>query len=154
MNRTTDHPKFPVAVVLLFVALGPPLGAITLNVLLGLSLLMSVSIMDVLSFMIIGILFGLPFSFLVGGVQALVVGLIAAFYVREKGTLSYHFMTSLSLIAGVLYTINFYGQLWDRTFTDHWLIFSLWLTHLLPALVLTRVIRSKYQPVRASNHAI
>ncbi|WP_194756545.1 hypothetical protein [Aliidiomarina indica] len=139
------HPKYPVAIVLLFVVLGPPLGAVTLTLIITGEMLWSASLPDAASMTIIALMYGLPMSYILGGIQALVLGIIAAFYVRERQTLSYHFMITLSLIAAALYTSNFYGMLLGLAHTDFVLTASLWLAHLVPTVVLTRMIRKQYR---------
>ncbi|TRW48741.1 hypothetical protein FM042_07085 [Aliidiomarina halalkaliphila] len=139
------HPKYPVNIVLLFVALGPPLGALTLCVILAGWMLLSYSLTDVATSFLLIMLFALPMSYIVGGIQALIIGIIAGFYVRERQTLSYRFMIILSLLAAALYFGNFYGNLLGFDHTDVILIVALCLAHVLPTIVLTRSVRNNYR---------
>lgn len=135
------HPKYPVNIVLLFVALGPPLGAFTLCLIITGWMLSAYSLADAISSFLLIILFALPMSYVVGGIQALIIGIIASFYVRERQTLSYRFMIILSLLAAALYFGNFYGSLLGFDHNDAILVVALCLAHVVPSVVLTHMVR-------------
>ena len=99
-----------VGIVAVFTLLGPPVGAIVVTGLL--SILASFSELSVdgwqertrmfSGMMLLGIVFGLPLSYLAGGISALMTGLATAFWDARKGVISLPVAMGGGLVLGLL----------------------------------------------------
>lgn len=99
-----------VGIVAVFVALGPPVGALAVMLLLAALGLGSGLAADgwldqgrfAVGVMLLGLVFGLPISYIVGGVPAALVGLAIAAWDARTGSISLYVALGTALVLGVL----------------------------------------------------
>lgn len=106
-----------VGIVAVFVALGPPVGALAVTLLLaGLGLgsgLAADGWLDqgrfAVGVMLLGIVFGLPISYIVGTAPAALVGLAIAAWDARTGNISLYVALGAALVLGVLAALRSAG---------------------------------------------
>lgn len=97
-------------IVAVFVVFGPPVGALAVTLLLAALGLSSGFAADgwldqgrfALGVMLLGLVFGLPISYLVGAAPAVLVGLTTAAWDARRGSISLHVALGAALALGVL----------------------------------------------------
>ena len=138
-----------IATILTFLALGPPLGAIVLVLLLTLmpGLAMTSSFADKgAADMLAGsfgmMLFALPFSYIVGGLQAGFCGLVVAIFGCIKGKPPLWIALAASAIAFlVFFGFDVFGTLSDTKS----IIFIMLIVHLVPTTLCWLIVRTYWR---------
>ncbi|MCL5255457.1 MAG: hypothetical protein M1363_04915 [Gammaproteobacteria bacterium] len=106
-NSTTEkpirHPSFPWGVVILYVFIGPIIGNAVLAMVSGISIYLSdlSAPLDALSGVMLVFVFGLMLCHLMGGIQALLCGITAAFWQQKRGQLPYAIAALFGGIVGL-----------------------------------------------------
>lgn len=152
MTTQLDQPKpwgSAIGTILTFLVLGPPLGAIVLVLLLaavpGLALTTAFEgkgIADLLAGSIGVMLFTLPFSYILGGLQAGFCGLVLATYGWFKGRPPLWIALVASLFAfGVSYFVDIFGTFAD---SQH-ITMVMFITHMVPTFLCWLIVRNYWR---------
>lgn len=108
-KRQSSGSRF-IGIVAVFVVIGPPVGALAVTLLLAALSLGSGHAADgwadqgrfVVGAMLLGLVFGIPISYIVGAVPAALIGLATAAWDANKGRVPFYVPLGAALVLGVL----------------------------------------------------
>jgi hypothetical protein len=135
-----------IATVMTFLALGPPLGGLLFSILLIVSppffettVPADKGIVDLLSGGVLVMLFALPFSYILGGLQAGFCGLVLSVYGWFKGKPAFWAALAASLLSFLMsYAFNFTGTLFDSSY----MLLMMLVVHVIPTLLCWLIVRT------------
>lgn len=106
-SKAIHHPSFPWGVVILYVFIGPIIGNAVVALISGFTMLTSElsEPLAALSTTMLFFVMGLMFCHLMGGIQALLCGVAAALWQRERGQLPYWVAALFGVVAGLGFII-------------------------------------------------
>jgi hypothetical protein len=146
-------PRRLAGIVAVFALLGPPVGALVfMLLLLGVSLASAVQGETgtgrmMAGTMLLGIVFALPLSYLVGGLSALVMGIFAAVWDAGNRRISLRLCLGVGLVLGAL-AASRPGGLYGATEGERFAQIALLLAHLVAAGVCGAVVRALFGPAK------
>ncbi|MCL5255402.1 MAG: hypothetical protein M1363_04625 [Gammaproteobacteria bacterium] len=102
-EKPIRHSSFPWGVVILYVFIGPIIGNAVLAIVSTLTIFFSdlAALLDAISSGMVVFMFGLMLCHLMGGIQALLCGIAAAFWQRQRGQLPYAIAALFGAIVGL-----------------------------------------------------
>ncbi|WP_126793281.1 hypothetical protein [Aliidiomarina haloalkalitolerans] len=102
-TKAIRHPSFPWGVVILYVFIGPIIGNAVIALISGFTMLTSElsEPLAALSTTMLFFVMGLMFCHLMGGIQALLCGVAAALWQRERGQMPYLISVLFGFLTGL-----------------------------------------------------
>lgn len=146
-------PRRFAGIVAVFALLGPPFGALAfMLLLLGVSLVSGgqgdTGIARLIAgTLLLGVVFALPLSYLVGGLPALVLGLCAALWDAGNREISVRFCLCVGLVLGAL-AVSRSASLSGASGGEGFAVIALLLAHLVGAGACGAVARSLFGPTK------
>lgn len=156
-KRQSSGSRF-IGIVAVFVVIGPPVGALAVTLLLAALSLGSGHAADgwadqgrfVVGAMLLGLVFGIPISYIVGAVPAALTGLATAAWDANKGRVPFYVPLGAALVLGVL-AAGRLGRLVSAGDGERTAQIAVLLAHLAAACLCLLVVRAVFIRPSTSN---